>query len=133
MGPSLMSKQDLRTLVENYANSIAGKPNVTTSCLISLVELRAMITYSDNENVKLIGGKIDGVRIYFTIGDVRNDPNQISLAIVPTINYDDNYKNTGDGGADNYYKRGNTIMCLKPGFDAENSGLCPPNCGGHNL
>ena len=134
MGPSLQSRTELRRIVDRYRIPQEENQKIeTTSCLISLVELRALITYMDNENVKLVGRKIDGVRVYFTRDSINEYKNQLSIAIVPTYDYRDPYSSNINGaGAENYFIN-DQIMCLQPGYSAENSGLCPPNCGGHNL
>jgi hypothetical protein len=130
-----IKKDKLRDWVNVYKKSIAEIPHETTNCLISLEEIRFLITYIDHQN-SLKGAKIDGVRIYFT-RRITNYPSpgslQNSIAIVPTINYSPEYTKPDKGGAANYYEK-DTITCLCPGGDAhENTGLCPPNCGGEHI
>ena len=145
MGQRFVTKAELQTWVDPYIASITNDPNETKNAIISLKELRDLMTYIDNANVNL-SKRIDGIRIYLTRFPLmsttrttnRNGP-QISIAIVPTVEYSEQFeidKQMGVlvAGAKNHYVWDNTveqIMCVFPGdVKSEHTGLCPVNCGG---
>ncbi len=125
---------ELKGWIDDYKKTI-NIHKETRSCLLSLAELRSLITYIDTQNIYR-KDKIDGVRVYFTRPGVPN--NQMSIAIVPTHKYSDTFEFTDENGkvvpcagAHDYKDQDGEIYVVMPGgLNSEHTGLCPPNCGG---
>lgn len=106
----------------------------TRSCILSLNEVKALITYIDERNQADPPANIDGIQIYLTRSNEcpqvkkiasRNIP-QISFAIVPSK------------GINKFFEINGSVKCLYPGDYGEDENgtvstgtttqLCPPNC-----
>ena len=148
MATGKIKLSQLKSWIEKYRTPSVLKSGETMSCLLSLTYITDLLAYIDNENKN--GNKIDGLRVYF----IRPEPHplwnskpltqlnpgdpidQISIAIVPTYGYSENFtttqvngKDVHYGGAYDYKELNDEIYVVMPGKN-ENSGLCPPNCGG---
>src|SRR4030095_6402519 len=97
MGLDKLKKSELNAWRKAYAKNIHD-PNETLSGLISLMELKQLITYIDYYNLNTPKpDQCDGIRIYLVRSGLNKHlpvmlPNkittsQISFAIVPTKNY----------------------------------------------
>jgi len=134
-----LSKKTLTEWIENYTDN-TDLPFVTKSVRLSKDDLTWLVKTLEN-----VGG--DGIRMYF-IRFKKNDSNypkyttapksdehmtfvgrgltQVSIAIVPTKNYEE-AKMTWIGSSEDVINKDETLAVFVPG-GGENSGLCPPNC-----
>ena len=145
--PSKVQYSVLTEWIRKYESTVSDSSE-TKSGLIELNDLRNLLKYIDDENMLRSSNKIDGIRVYFIrpTNDGIHDRHilplknknakgeaigQMSIAIVRTYGYKENFKNTNHAGAYNYTEGTGTmqmIYVVHPGGN-EHSGLCPPNCG----
>ncbi len=134
-----IDKTELTMLVKSYRQGL--DKNETTSCMIRLEDIKALIKkYSAK---KLLNGRsaIDGFRIYFyrpeptptrdfpgrTIYPIANGKGQMSIIFVPTHNYKEIRNDVDVRGAshDMFIENGECEVFIPGG---EHTGLCPKNC-----
>ena len=142
MGLKKIEKSELKQWKDAYCQKI--NDGETKNCLISLTELKELISYIESYNQRNQKSEhCDGIRIHLTRPDItingkvnlpdKTTVRQISFAIVPTKNYSNNFQGANGTfiwGANNCYENGESVCLFPGGISSEHSGLCPTNCGG---
>ncbi len=134
-----INKTELKGLVKSYRQGL--DKNETTSCMIRLSDVEALIKHYRDTDILNGQNPIDGFRIYFyrpeptptegipgrKIYPIADGRGQMSIILVPTHNYNE-VRNDGDvrGESHDMFIENGVCQVFIPG--GEHTGLCPKNC-----